>query len=212
MPDLALEAGHGGCVAGVDEAGRGPWAGPVVAAAVIFEQSAACRDFVGRVDDSKRLGAKRRQALLVQLRALVRSRAAWIGIGHADVAEIDRINILAASLEAMRRAVSALARTPSHVLIDGQHTPQGLACSADALIKGDARSASIAAASIVAKVTRDRWMAKLARRHPGYGWERNAGYGTAEHRDALHRLGPTPQHRTSFAPIRQIMYPFRKNS
>ena len=211
MPDLALEARHRGCVAGVDEAGRGPWAGPVVAAAVIFDQSAACAEFAGLVDDSKRLSAKRRQPLLGRLNALARLQVAWIGIGHADVGEIDRTNVLAASLEAMRRAVAALARAPSHVLVDGQHTPPGLACSADALIRGDARSASVAAASIVAKVTRDRWMAKLAQRHPGYGWERNAGYGTAEHRAALHRLGPTPQHRTSFAPIRKIMDMFQKN-
>ncbi len=210
MPDLALERRYGGNVAGVDEAGRGPWAGPVLAAAIILDRSAACRKFANQVDDSKRLSAKRREALLAQLADLAERHVAWIGIGTADVAEIDRLNILAASLVAMRRAVAALGRAPDHALIDGRHTPPGLACTAEPLVKGDGRSASVAAASIVAKVTRDRQMSRLARRHPGYGWERNAGYGTAEHRDALHRLGPTPQHRTSFAPVRNIMYLFHK--
>ncbi len=191
MTDLALEGAHDGPVAGVDEAGRGPWAGPVVAAAVVLD--AAC--VPAGVTDSKQLSRARREALFAALRASAR-----IGVGAASVAEIDRLNILAATLVAMGRAVDDLGVAPAHVLIDGNRTPE-LACPATAVVGGDARSLSIAAASIVAKVTRDRIMARLARRYPGFGWERNAGYGTPEHRSALDRLGVTPHHRRSFAPV-----------
>ena len=195
MPDLALEGAREGSVAGVDEAGRGPWAGPVVAAAVVLDAAS----IPAGVTDSKQLSRGRREALFAALRASAR-----IGVGAASVAEIDRLNILAATLVAMRRAVDDLGVAPAHVLIDGNRMPE-LACPATAVVGGDARSLSIAAASIVAKVTRDRIMARLARRYPGFGWERNAGYGTPEHGSALDRLGVTPHHRRSFAPVARLL-------
>lgn len=199
MPHRHLERRHGAVVAGIDEAGRGPWAGPVVAAAVVLDQTLPSVLTAG-IDDSKRLSAARRSALLEILRQHAR-----IGVGRAEVQEIDTLNILEATMLAMRRAVAALgAPPPVYALVDGNRTPS-LPCPATAIIKGDATCLSIAAASVVAKVTRDREMAALAVRYPGYGWERNAGYGTAEHRDALTRLGVTPHHRRSFAPIRNML-------
>ena len=195
MPDLALEGAREGPVAGVDEAGRGPWAGPVVAAAVVLDAGSV----PAGVTDSKQLSRTRREALFAALRASAR-----IGVGAASVAEIDRLNILAATLVAMRRAIDDLGVAPAHVLIDGNRLPE-LACPATTVVGGDRRSLSIAAASIVAKVTRDRIMARLARRYPGFGWERNAGYGTPEHRSALDRLGVTPHHRRSFAPVARLL-------
>ena len=192
MADFALEAACG-ClrVCGVDEVGRGPWAGPVVAAAVILD-----RDWdADGVDDSKRLTAAAR----IQLRREIEAHAE-IGTGQASVYEIDRLNILNATLLAMRRAVATLPRVPECALVDGNRLPD-LPCPAQAVTRGDARSLSIAAASIVAKVERDRLMARLAADFPGYGWERNAGYGTPEHAAALERLGVTPHHRRSFAPV-----------
>jgi ribonuclease HII len=184
------------CVAGVDEVGRGPLAGPVTAAAVRLRP--------GRVpaglNDSKVLSAKRREALFDVIMA-----EADVSIAHATAAEIDTINILQASLLAMRRALEGLPVAPDHALIDGNKIPKGLPYTAEAIVKGDARALSIAAASIVAKVTRDRIMADLARQYPGYGWERNAGYPTAAHLFALTALGVTPVHRRSFAPVRNIL-------
>jgi ribonuclease HII len=197
-PDLSFEdaaPGGPGPIAGVDEAGRGPWAGPVIAAAVILDRGAIPRG----LDDSKKLGPRRRE----QLYAALRASPARIGIGGASTGEIDGLNVLAATMLAMRRAVAALGATPAHVLIDGNRLP-GLPCAATAVVGGDGRSLSIAAASIVAKVTRDRIMARLAARYPEFGWERNAGYGTAEHRAALERLGVTPHHRRSFAPVARL--------
>ncbi len=192
MADFALEAACG-ClrVCGVDEVGRGPWAGPVVAAAVILDRG---WDADG-VDDSKRLTAAARTRLRREIEA-----HAEVGTGQASVYEIDRMNILNAALLAMRRAVAALARVPECALVDGNRLPD-LPCPATAVTRGDARSVSIAAASIVAKVERDRLMAGLAVDFPGYGWERNAGYGTPEHAAALERLGVSPHHRRSFAPV-----------
>lgn len=182
-------------MAGLDEAGRGPLAGPVVAAAAVLNEGAAPQG----LDDSKKLTACQREALSDQLRS-----AALIGVGAASVAEIDRLNILAASLLAMRRALESLVwrmgRLPDLALVDGNQSP-GLPCPTELIVKGDGRSASIAAASIIAKVARDRAMSALARAHPGYGWETNAGYGTAQHRAALISLGPTLHHRRSFAPV-----------
>ncbi len=200
--DLEAERGMGWperVVAGLDEVGRGPWAGPVVAAAVVLAPGAVPEGLA----DSKRLSAARREGLA---RAIL--GAARVGIGAASCREIDRLNILRASDLAMRRALAALRRqgvTPAAALIDGHRVPPGLDCPAEAIVKGDGSVASIAAASIVAKVTRDRLMARLARRWPGYGWERNAGYGTAEHRRALETLGPTPHHRVSFRPVHNIL-------
>ncbi len=199
MPDLVLERATDGLVAGVDEAGRGPWAGPVVAAAVVLELGRLPRGLARAIDDSKKLSPARRLAMAEALRHCAR-----IGIGAASAAEIDTVNVLAASLRAMARAVAALGTLPDLALIDGPHTP-ALPCPAQAVIGGDGRSLSIAAASIVAKVTRDRIMARLDPRYPGFGWAHNSGYGTAEHRAALMRLGITPHHRKTFKPIHNIL-------
>lgn len=203
MPDLAFERASG-CddgrlVVGIDEAGRGPLAGPVVAAAVILDTARLPKDFAARIDDSKALRPAVRQDLFQRLRDRAR-----IGLGSASVEEIDRLNVLAASLLAMRRAVAALGVSPHLALVDGNRAPD-LPCPVRTVVGGDRLSLSIAAASIVAKVTRDGIMAELARRHPGYGWERNAGYGTAEHRAALIRLGVTPEHRRSFLPVSKLI-------
>ncbi len=194
-PDFALEGALDGPVAGVDEAGRGPWAGPVVAGAAILDPA----DTPAGIADSKTLSAARRETLYDALEGCAR-----IGVGVASVAEIDRLNILAATMLAMRRAVDDLGVVPGHVLVDGNRLPE-LPCPATAVVRGDARVVSIAAASIVAKVTRDRIMAALAQDHPGFGWERNAGYGTPEHRAALDARGVTPHHRRSFAPIAALL-------
>lgn len=192
MPDFTLEDAYPAPVAGIDEAGRGPWAGPVVAAAVILDRAR----LPDGLDDSKKLTARRRTALFDHILA---GGAVGIGIGTVD--EIDRLNIARANDLAMARAVRALPAVPGFVLIDGRHVPHIIEWPARAVIGGDGLSLSIAAASIVAKVARDRIMADLATRHPGFGWDRNAGYGTAEHRAALDRLGPTPHHRRSFRPV-----------
>ena len=186
-------------MAGVDEAGRGPWAGPVVAAAVVFGVGGPPPQLRAAITDSKLLPADRRAALQP---AIVACTDAAVGI--ASVAEIDSMNILQATLLAMRRAVAGLAQPPGLVLVDGNRAPQ-LSCPVRMVVAGDRASLSIAAASIVAKVTRDRLMARLAADYPGYGWDRNAGYGTAEHQAGLARLGPTAQHRRSFRPIRELM-------
>lgn len=192
MADYALEDACG-ClrVCGVDEVGRGPWAGPVIAAAVILDRN---WDATG-VDDSKRLAPGTRARLRSEI-----EEHAEIGIGQASVHEIDRLNVLNATMLAMQRAVAALVGVPGCALVDGNRPPD-LPCRTETVVRGDARSLSIAAASIVAKVERDRLMAVLAEEFPGYGWERNAGYGTAEHAAALERLGVTPHHRKSFAPV-----------
>ena len=196
MPDFSFElAAPAGPVCGVDEVGRGPWAGPVVAAAVILDSAS----IPSGLDDSKRLTARRREALFD---ALMRHQ---VGLGVATVAEIDEVNILNATWLAMRRAVAALPVAPGFALIDGNRAPDGLPCPAETVVKGDGRSLSIAAASVVAKVTRDRMMADLARDWPGYGWERNAGYGVAAHAAALRDLGVTPHHRRSFKPIHKML-------
>jgi ribonuclease HII len=189
-------------VAGIDEAGRGPLAGPVIAAAVVLDAARLPRRIARRINDSKQLAAAEREELF----DLVRPYAA-IGVGGASVTEIDRINILRATYVAMRRAVTRLPLCPAIALVDGNGAPD-LPCAVRTIVDGDRLSLSIAAASIVAKVTRDRLMRLLARQHPGYGWEHNAGYGTEEHRDALLRLGLTRHHRRSFRPVAQILAPF----
>lgn len=180
-------------VAGTDEAGRGPLAGPVVAAAVILDPD----DIPEGLDDSKKLSLVKREALYEEI-----LRRAVVSVASSGPLLIDRINILRASLDAMRRAVHGLAIVPVHVLADGRDVPPGLPCRGEALIKGDARSFSIAAASIVAKVTRDRMMARAAACYPGYGFEQHAGYATAVHRAAIDAQGPCPLHRMSFRPLR----------
>jgi ribonuclease HII len=183
-------------VAGLDEVGRGPLAGPVVACAVIMP--ADTRRIAG-VNDSKALSAAERERLTIAIRA----HAVAVGVGAASVREIDRYNILQATIRAMRRAVGRLTPPASHVVVDGNPVPT-LGWEHTAVVKGDATCYSVACASIVAKVVRDALMARLALRYPAYGWERNAGYGTAVHVAALHAHGLTPHHRRSFAPVRQL--------
>ena len=198
MPDLSLELAHGAPakpIAGVDEVGRGPLAGPVVAAAVILPAAGLPDDLSAALDDSKTVPARVRARLVPRL-----MESASIGIGRAEPAEIDDLNILQASLLAMARAVSALPVRPDLALIDGTWVPSHLPCAALPVVRGDGISLSIAAASIIAKQARDAEMRELAGRHPGYGWERNVGYPTVEHRDAIARLGLTPHHRRSFGP------------
>ncbi|MCC6468740.1 MAG: ribonuclease HII [Alphaproteobacteria bacterium] len=200
MPSLTFERSCGAMpVCGIDEAGRGPLAGPVVAAAVVLDLA---KPLPRGINDSKQLDRPTRERLADKLRA-----RALIGVGAATVEEIDRINILQATMLAMRRAVDALAavlgRPPAHALVDGNRAPT-LPCPVQTIVDGDALCLSIAAASIIAKVTRDRMMCELAALHPHYGWERNAGYGTPEHLAALEQHGPTPHHRTSFRPVEQL--------
>jgi ribonuclease HII len=185
------------CVVGVDEVGRGPLAGPVTAAAVRLDPA---RTPPG-LGDSKRLTAARREALFDLLTDM-----AQVSVAHASVEEIDNLNILRASHLAMERAVAGLPDAADHALIDGNLIPRGLACAATAVVKGDAHCLSIAAASIMAKVTRDRIMVDLAQQFPGYGWETNMGYPSVAHRAALKSLGVTPYHRRSFAPVHNILY------
>jgi ribonuclease HII len=202
MPDFRFETEHGApgrIVAGVDEVGRGPLAGPVTAAAVILP-AALDPALAAEIDDSKVLRAPVRRRLAAGILAV-----AVVGIGWATVEEIDRLNIRQASFLAMRRALAALSRPPEMALVDGNAVPDDLGCPGVALIGGDALCLSIAAASIVAKVARDREMARLHAFHPAYGWEGNAGYGTPTHRAVLRRLGATPHHRRSFAPVRETL-------
>jgi ribonuclease HII len=202
MPDYALESAAGGRVAGIDEAGRGPLAGPVVAAAVVLSRR-ALPALAGLLDDSKRLTVARREVAFAALGAGRAAGLVEIGVGAASVDEITRLNILRASLLAMGRAVARLKLPPELALVDGNQPP-ALPCAVRCVVGGDRLSLSIAAASIVAKVLRDRAMARLALRYPGYGWQRNAGYGTLAHRRALLALGPTCHHRPGFAPVAEL--------
>src|SRR5271154_2226760 len=187
----------GGPVAGVDEAGRGPLAGPVVAAAVVFEKGRVPRG----LDDSKVMSEAAREEAYIAIMAM----ALAVGVGEASVEEIDLVNIRQATHLAMARAVRALAVAAEFALVDGNDAP-ALPCRCDTLVDGDARSVSIAAASIIAKVTRDRMMAALHDQHPGYGWRRNKGYGTPNHLSALRALGASPHHRRSFSPVRAVIH------
>ena len=184
-------------VAGVDEVGRGPLAGPVVAAAVILDPVR----LPAGLNDSKQVSAKNRALLAAEL-----PKIATVSIAEASVKEIDALNIRQATFLAMRRAVEGLAIAPEALLIDGRDIPPGLPCHAEAIVKGDGRSLSIAAASIVAKEARDALMRQLDAENPGYGWAQNAGYPTKAHRDALLSLGVTPHHRRSFKPVHNILY------
>lgn len=201
LPDLSFEqaAGRAGArlVAGVDEVGRGPLAGPVMAAAVVLDLARLPEGLT----DSKALSAARRRQLAGEIHA-----SCAVGMGLASVEEIDAINICEAAHLAMCRALAALPARPDFALIDGNALPAGLPCPGEAVIKGDARALSIAAASIVAKVARDALMVDLGQHFPGYGWEKNAGYGTKAHLQALQDLGVTPHHRRSFRPVHNILY------
>ncbi len=205
MPDLTHEYANGAPdlrVCGVDEAGRGPLAGPVVAAAVALHVHAVPADIAAVVDDSKKLTKPKRERLFA---VLCDPATTWADVAVWSVApaEIDRINILQATMLAMQSAVERLSTPPDVALIDGNRAPK-VTCRAVPLVGGDGLSLSIACASIVAKVTRDRTMAALAADHPPYGWERNAGYGTAEHLAALARHGATEHHRRSFRPVASV--------
>lgn len=187
-------------VAGVDEAGRGPLAGPVVAAAVVLPEDFESIETLTGLADSKKLTAKRRETLAAAIRAHAR-----VSIAIAEPREIDRLNILHASLAAMRRAVSGLAPKADHALIDGNHVPPGLPCSANAVIGGDAIEPAISAASIIAKTVRDRLMVEADLRFPGYGFAGHKGYPSAAHRAALEERGPSPIHRLSYAPVQAAL-------
>ncbi len=191
--DFAVSPSH----AGVDEAGRGPLAGSVFAAAVILP---AAYDLPG-LADSKKLSEKQRD----RLAAAIKEQATAWSVASADVAEILELNILHATLLAMRRAVAGLARQPEKVWIDGNRVPPDLAVPAQAVVKGDGKIAVVSAASVLAKTARDAEMYALAQRHPEYGFERHKGYGTAEHLAALRRHGALPEHRAAFAPVREVL-------
>jgi ribonuclease HII len=186
--------------AGVDEAGRGPLAGPVVVAAVILDPARR----INGLADSKVLRAARREVLADRIRA----RAIATSVIVIDVAEIDRINIFQATMLGMQRAHATLAPAPELALVDGNHLPRSLACAARAIVDGDAKERAISAASILAKVARDRIMCELDARFPGYGFAQHKGYSTPEHFEALQRLGPCCEHRRSFAPVVQAQLPF----
>ena len=204
VPNYVLEAAAldglppGAHVCGVDEAGRGPIAGPVVAAAVVLDPTR----IPSGIEDSKRLTPMRRSRI-----AEVLFREAVVGVGMAEVDDIERLNVLGATMLAMCRAIEALPTPVDLALIDGNRVPgaESLRCALRAVVRGDQQSLSIAAASIIAKTRRDSIMRSLANEYPGYGWERNAGYPTAEHLDALGRLGTTPHHRSGFAPVRRVL-------
>jgi len=195
MPDFSIEHNYKGVIAGIDEAGRGPWAGPVVAGAVILDQG----NYPEGLNDSKKLTEKKREFLFEELQ-----KFACIGVGIASVEEIDNLNILNATKLAMSRAFEDLATRPDVALIDGNQPP-ALPVTTEYVIKGDSKSLSIAAGSIIAKVTRDRMMQDLATEFPHYAWERNAGYGTQAHQDGLATHGITIHHRKSFAPIKKLL-------
>ena len=201
IPDFSFEqsafANGAIRVAGVDEVGRGPLCGPVVAAAVRLDTG----NIPDGLNDSKKLSHARRVLIAAEL-----YEVADICVAQASVDEIDDINILHASMLAMERAVAGLTTPVDHVLVDGNRIPPGLVGKATAIVKGDARSLSIAAASVVAKVWRDGLMVDLAQQHPGYGWEHNAGYPTKMHLEALLKLGVTPHHRRSFKPVHNMLY------
>lgn len=204
MPDYSLEEQYDGLVAGVDEVGRGPLAGPVVAAAVVFRTPPSPL-LSGLLDDSKKLTARRREKAYA---ALLEDDAVCAALGAASVPEIDQLNIGQACHLAMQRAMYRLAEElgqwPVAALIDGNRAPK-LPCMVETVVKGDGKSLSIAAASILAKVVRDRLMTRLAVRYGGYGWERNVGYGTAHHLTGLKEEGITLHHRRSFAPVKQMI-------
>ncbi|KIC49906.1 ribonuclease HII [Tateyamaria sp. ANG-S1] len=196
MPDFEIEARIGGRVAGVDEVGRGPLAGPVTAAAVVLDPDAIPEG----LDDSKKLTARKREAVWGAI-----LESADVSVAHASVREIEELNILRASHLAMTRALDGLRNRPDHALIDGTMLPRDLTLPATPVVRGDARSLSIAAASIVAKICRDRIMVDLAQQHPGYGWETNMGYPSKSHRLALENLGVTPHHRRTFKPVHKML-------
>ncbi len=198
-PSFELEDTVNGPVCGLDEVGRGPLAGPVVAACVIIPEAVRVMDFVPHIRDSKTLGKKMLSSLYDEITA----HCEW-SVVELPPKEIDKINIFQASLKAMRESLLQL-RCPSMALVDGKYIPTDMPCSAQAVIKGDGKSVSIAAASIIAKVTRDRIMQNLHKQHPHYGWNTNVGYPSKQHRDAINAHGITVHHRRSFAPVKNFL-------
>ncbi len=200
MPSFEIEKSFAlSNIAGIDEAGRGPLAGPVVASAVIFKDIDGCHDFIKELDDSKKLSAKKRDILFDTIKEI-----AHVGIGIATVQEIDTYNILQATFMAMNRAIDGLCIKPDIALIDGNHNPKGAKVKTHPVIKGDNKSFSIAAASVIAKVTRDRIMRDLDKVYPQYNWKSNSGYGVKAHIEAINTFGITEHHRKTFAPINQF--------
>lgn len=205
MPDFELEDKCEGLVCGIDEAGRGPWAGPVVAGAVIIKDRNLHPELLSGLNDSKKLTAKKREKLYELLFEEEKNGKLCIGIGEASSQEIDTYNILNATFMAMERARANLAEKPDIALVDGNQKPRQFNCLAQTVVKGDAKSYSISAASIVAKVFRDRLMARLAEKYPYYGFEKNAGYGTAAHISGLKQHGVIAEHRRSYKPIKEFI-------
>lgn len=206
MPDFVLEEKFGNVIVGIDEAGRGPWAGPVVAGAAIFKNRNANPKLVAMLDDSKKLSAKKREKIYDMLFEEAKKGNVLLGIGEASVEEIDNLNILQATFLAMSRAFEKIGiNAPDMVLVDGNQTPSTIKCPCKTVVKGDAKCCSISAASILAKVYRDRLMQKLAEKYPYYGFEKNAGYGTKLHIDGLKKYGVSPVHRRSYKPIKEFL-------
>ncbi len=199
MADFSIEDKYEGVICGIDEVGRGPLAGPVVAACVVIPKEKRELDFIADIKDSKKLSEKKREYLFEQITSYFP-----YAISEISPKEIDKINILQASLLAMKKAHDQIEGI-THALIDGNKLPKGIKSQTFAIVKGDQKSKSIAAASIIAKVHRDRIMSRLAEEYPHYGWERNSGYPTEEHREALISYGITPHHRRSFKPVREIL-------
>ncbi len=204
MPDFEFEDACLTTVAGIDEAGRGPWAGPVVAGAVVIADRHLDELLLNGLDDSKKLSAKKREQLYEKLWEEEKKGKVLIGIGEASVEEIDRYNILQATFLAMRRAFEKLKPKPEFALVDGNRTLVNFPCGVKTIVKGDAKSYSVSAASIVAKVYRDRLMSDLAKKYPYYGFEKNAGYGTALHIAGLKEHGICEEHRKSYRPIKEL--------
>lgn len=203
MPNFEIENSLSGLIAGIDEAGRGPWAGPVVAGAVVFLDRNLHQELLNGLDDSKKLSSKKREKLYNLLFEEEKKGKLIIGVGEASAAEIDEINILQATFLAMQRATEKLSIKPNMAIIDGNQNPKKFPCRTQTVIKGDGKSLSISAASIVAKVYRDKLMAELAVKYPYYAFEKNAGYGTALHIEGLEKHGIISEHRKSYKPIQK---------
>ena len=205
MPDFVLEDSVKGIVAGVDEAGRGPWVGPVVAGCVVFLSREVNPYLLENLNDSKKISKKKREKLYEVLLEEKEKGNILAEVGVASAKEIDEKNILNATFEAMKRAILNTGVKPDLVLIDGNRVPKEFNYNAKAVVKGDAKSYSISAGSIMAKVYRDKLMEDMAKEYPYYGFEKNAGYGTKEHIEALKKYGITPEHRKSYAPIKEFL-------
>ena len=205
MPNFEIEDEYVGLIAGVDEAGRGPWVGPVVAGCVVFLDRKVDEFLLNNLNDSKKISKKKREQLYEVLYKEKENGKILIGVGITSAKEIDEINILNASFLAMKRAIDDANANPCMVLVDGNREPKNFGYKTKAVIKGDAKSYSISAASIIAKVYRDKMMEDMAKKYPGYGFEKNAGYGTKAHIEGLKLYGITPEHRLSYAPVKEFV-------